>query len=376
MNPLMIHCPPELLLRSAASQKVVQKNASRNCGSQILQVNKVSQNSVFEHKFFKAAICTEFNKPLTISIKQSQKLNLGEVRIQVAAVGINFGDLLLLTGEYQVKLPLPFTPGSEMSGTVLEVAEDVTDLKPGMRVMGLCSMFGAFAEQVITPVDGLWEVPEKMSFKEAASFVTSYGTAMMGLDRRAKLQTGETVVVTAAAGAVGLAAVDIASNVFKANVVGATGSDEKCSLVKLKGASNAINYEKDDLRNKLKEICPGGVNVVFDAVGGSAFKSAFRSLCFEGRLVVVGFASGNIPQIPANHVLVKNISVLGLYWGSYLKNNMDMFKWSVGRCFEEYTNGKLHPHVCATFNLSNINDAFNFIRNRKSTGKVVIEIES
>lgn len=374
MNRILIRCPPELLLRSASSKKVIQKTNFMSDGFQSLFSNKTSRTTSVQQRLYKAAICTELNKPLTIGVKESQELSSGEVRVQVAAVGINFGDLLMLTGEYQVKLPLPFTPGSEMSGTVLEVADDVENLKPGMRVMGLCTAFGAFAEEVVTPVDGLWKIPEKMSFTEAASFVTSYGTAMLGLSRRANLQKNETVVVTAAAGAVGLAAVDIASNVFNANVIGAAGSDEKCSLVKSKGANNAIDYRKDNLRNKLKEICPDGVDVVFDAVGGSAFKDTFRCLKFEGKMVVVGFASGEIPQIPANHVLVKNISVVGLYWGSYSMNNMDVFKWSIDKCFEEYNNNKIHPHTCKSFCLNEINDAFQFVQSRKSTGKVVIEI--
>ena len=368
MKRVLIRCPPEVILRSATSVKKPQ-----NVDATLFR-NQVSDNTIFHRRFYKAAICKELNKPLTIGVKESKKLNLGEVRIQVEAVGVNFGDLLMQTGEYQVKLPLPFTPGSEMSGTVLEVADDVKNFKPGMRVVGLCNMCGGFAEEVVTQATALWKMPDEMSFKDAAAFVCSYGTAMMGLSRRADLQTGETVLVTAAAGAVGLAAVDIAKHIFNANVIGAAGSDEKCDLVKSKGAVEAINYEKENIRDRMKELCSKGANVVFDAVGGSIFKDAFRSIAFEGRVIVVGFASGDIPHIPANHLLVKNVSAVGLYWGSYSMANLEVFRWSVDKCFEEFNKGNLKPHVCASFDLSEINNAFEFIRSRKSMGKVIIEI--
>ena len=373
MKRVLIKCPPEVLLRSMAKNNQI----SRISGSCLKSphVNKVSADSnIFHRRFYKAAICSELNKPLHIAVKESEALKSGEVRVQVAAVGVNFGDLLMQSGEYQVKLPLPFTPGSEMSGTVLEVAEDVKDFKAGMKVVGLCNMFGGYAEEVVTRAEGLWEMPERMSFKEAAGFVCSYGTAMMGLSRRADLKSGENVLVTAAAGAVGLAAVDIASNVFDANVIGAAGSEEKCEFVKSKGATESINYRKENVRDRMKEVCGSGADVVFDAVGGSIFKDALRSIAFEGRLVVVGFASGDIPKIPANHLLVKNVSAVGLYWGSYSLVNKEIFRWSVDRCFEEYNKGRIQPHVCTSFDLSEINSAFDFVRDRKSMGKVVVEI--
>ena len=370
MKRALIKCPPELLLRSVVAYNHPLTSQNNVCG-----INKVTgKSNIFHRRFYKAAVCTELNKPLTICVKESKELDSGEVRVQVAAVGVNFGDLLMQTGEYQVKLPLPFTPGSEMSGTVLEVADDVKGFKPGMRVVGLCSMFGAYAEEVVTNAKGLWRMPDQMSFKEAAGFVCSYGTAMMGLSRRANLKPHENVLVTAAAGAVGLAAVDLASNVFKANVIGAAGSDVKCDFVKEKGAMEAINYQKESVRNKMKEICANGADVVFDAVGGPIFKDALRSIAFEGRIIIIGFTSGDIPQIPANHLLVKNVSAVGLYWGSYSLANEEVFRWSVDRCFEEYNNGNAKPYVCTSFDLSEINNAFDYVRQRKSMGKVVVEI--
>ena len=372
MKRSLIKCPPERLLRAAAGKSQSVQSSYKTSS---IALNKVSaDNNIFHRRFYKAAVCRELNKPLIIGIKESKKLSCGEVRVQVAAVGVNFGDLLMQTGEYQVKLPLPFVPGTEMSGTVLEVADDVKTFKPGMNVVGLCSTCGAYAEEVVTSETELWRMPDSMSFKEAAGFVCSYGTAMMGLSRRADLKAGENVLVTAAAGAAGLAAVDVAANVFKANVVGAAGSDEKCDFIRKKGAVDAINYRKESVRNRMKEICANGANVVFDAVGGSIFKDALRSIAFEGRIIIIGFTSGDIPQIPANHLLVKNVAAVGLYWGSYAMANYKVFRWSVDRCFEEYNKGKIKPHVCTSFDLSEINNAFEYVRERKSIGKVVVEI--
>ncbi|XP_076804669.1 quinone oxidoreductase-like protein 2 homolog [Clavelina lepadiformis] len=379
MKRSVLKCPPELLLRQVSTKHCGQQRLGnelylRSPPSTSILAGQMCSSSAFQRRHFKAAFCTELGKPLSLGLKESSELCSGEVRIQVAAVGINFSDLLMVKGEYQVKLSPPFTPGGEMSGTILEVADDVHHFKPGMKVLGLCSAYGAFAEEVVTTCNAIWEMPSSMSFKEAAGFVCSYGTAMMGLSRRANLQHKENVLVTAAAGAAGLAAVDIASNVFGCNVFGAAGSDEKCSLVKSYGAKETINYRNESLRDKMKKICPQGANVIFDAVGGSAFKDSLRSIAWEGRLIVVGFASGEIPQIPANHLLVKNVSAVGLFWGAYSMANLDVFRWSVDECLKHYIKGQLKPHVCATYDFSMINQAFQFIQSRKSTGKVVVEI--
>nr|XP_009857979.1 quinone oxidoreductase-like protein 2 homolog [Ciona intestinalis] len=375
-----IKFPPELFLRPLArgTSTLIRPQAclelKQKLSSPSFLKNAVSSSST-RRNFFKAAVCKELGKPLVIDLIESQpELSSGEIRIQVEAVGVNFGDLLMVVGEYQVKLPTPFVPGSEMSGVILEVGPDVTDLTPGMRVVGLSQSFGAYAEEVVTTQDSVWEIPEKMSMTEAAGFVCSYGTALLALKKRAALKENEHLLVTAAAGAVGLAAVDIGANAIGAKVIGAVGSDEKCDIVRSRGAVAAINYKKDNLRSKMKEICSSGANVVFDTVGGQIFKDAFRSIAFEGRLLVIGFASGDIPQIPANHLLVKNISTIGTYWGAYAMENVKTFKWSVNESFRLYNDGKLTPLVSATFDLSQINKAFEFIKARKSVGKVIIEV--
>jgi len=332
----------------------------------------LTSSNIGGKRFYRASVCTEFGKPLMIqNMERQEELSSGEVRVQVSATGINFGDLLMIVGKYQVKVPPPFTPGSEFAGTILEVADDVEGFKPGMRVAGSVTV-GAFSEEVVGNAQMMWEIPEMMTFEEAASFVISYGTAYMGLKRRANVHEGETVLVTASAGATGLAAVDLASNVFNCKVIGACGSDEKCEFVKSKGAHHAINYRNEEIKSSVMNYSEHGADVVFEAVGGKVFKDSLRSIAWEGRLLVVGFASGEIPQIPANHLLVKNASAVGLYWGAYSMRDREAFNWSIEECMKLYKEGKIKPHYSASFPLKKVNDAFKFIQQRKSTGKVVI----
>jgi len=373
MNKSLNKFPPERFLRPFFKTNGLYQGKLLHGNPKNLKQRNVSKD-VFK-RFYRACVCEELGKPLVVKNKESVQLSSGEIRVNVAASGINFGDLLMVLGKYQVKVPAPFTPGSEYSGTVVEVADDVTNFKPGMRVAGTVP-FGAFAEQVVGNANTMWEIPDSMSFEEGASFIVSYMTAYTGLQRRAAIKPGETVLVTAAAGATGLAAIDLCSHVFKcSNVIGCCGSQEKCDFILKNGATHAINYKKNNIKESVMEISAQGADVVFEAVGGNIWKECLRSIAWEGRLLVVGFAGGEIPQIPANLLLLKNASAVGLYWGRYMAENPQLLQRLVKECISYYEDGKIKPHYSASFQLDKVNEAFQFIKSRKSTGKVVITMQ-
>ncbi|XP_054751216.1 quinone oxidoreductase-like protein 2 homolog [Lytechinus pictus] len=327
-------------------------------------------------RWYRAAQCTELGKPLTIATLPSvEKVGPGEVKVAVHSVGVNFADLLMVIGQYQEKPPLPFSPGAESAGVVMEVGEGVESVKKGDHVVAMSSRGGAMAEELITHEGEVWRIPSSLDFNDAAAIPCCFGTAWLALTRKANLQPGETLLVTAAAGGVGLAAVELGVNALGAKVIGAAGGPEKCDVVRSKGAIDCIDYKTENIRDRTKELTGGdGVNVVMDAVGGDVWTQCLRSLAWEGRAVVIGFTSGEIPKIPANHLLLKSITTTGLYWGRYGLMNHTVFKKSVSDCFDLYTEGKIKPHVCQTFPLEKVNEAFMFLKNRKSTGKIIIKI--
>ncbi|XP_002730540.2 quinone oxidoreductase-like protein 2 homolog [Saccoglossus kowalevskii] len=350
----VFRCPPELLLRP-----LVRNN---------LCVPRPLMNLTHSHvrTLCRAAVCEEYNKPLVIrNIPRVEKLGSGLIRVAVKCVGVNFADILSCKGQYQKKLSPPFVPGLEISGEVSEVADNVTTFKKGDRVFGAAISDG-FSEEVIAHPQGLWHIPANATFTQAATLVVSYGTAMLALEQRAHIQPGETVLVTAAAGAVGLAAVDIAKNVYNAKVIGAAGGPEKCALLKRKGADHVIDYTKESIREKVKEFTGGkGVNIAFDNVGGTSFTECLKSLAWDGRILVVGFAGGNIPKIPANLLLLKNASAIGVYWGDHLHHNPGALRKSVTDVLDHFEDGKITPTISETFPLEKINEAFEYITSRK-----------
>ncbi|XP_013398462.1 quinone oxidoreductase-like protein 2 [Lingula anatina] len=328
---------------------------------------------------YKAAVCEELGKPLVVKdVASQEELKRGEVCVEVHNAGVNFADILMCSGQYQVRPDLPFIPGVEISGLVMKVGEGVHSFRPGDRVMGLTGVLGGkggFGQMCVTHKKLLWHIPEVLHYRPASGLLASYGTAMMALQRRARVVAGETVLVLAAAGATGLAAVDIAANVFKTNVIAACGSSEKCALAKAKGAHHLINYSEESLKERVLDITSGrGANVIFDPVGGEFFKDALKSIAVEGRLVVIGFASGDIPKIPANVLLLKSCSVMGLYWGSFIQHNPGAFTDSVDKVVESVDRGKIRPHVSKMFPLNKVNEAFDYIKSRKSTGKVILDV--
>ncbi|XP_078212375.1 quinone oxidoreductase-like protein 2 isoform X3 [Callithrix jacchus] len=302
-------------------------------------------------RHYRAAICAELKKPLTIEEVAPRPVGPHEVRVDVHFCGINFADILVCRGQYQEKPHLPFTPGLEFSGTVLETGTHVSTVKEGDRVMGMRN-FNCMAEECITDQKDLWQIPEKVSLQEAAVLPISYGTAIFALEHRAHTQPGEVVLVTAAAGATGLAVIDVATNVLRAKVIAAAGSDEKCKLVLQRGAQSSVNYNQGSLKDAVRKLVgEGGVNVAIDMVGGDIFLEALRSLAWEGRIVVVGFAGGNIASVPANLLLLKNVSALGLFYGQYKERKFPVFSKSLSSLLQYCQQGCIQPYVGMVFKL-------------------------
>lgn len=324
---------------------------------------------------YQAALCTDLTKPLEIRQLPAVALKSTEVRVDLHCCGVNFADILMCRGLYQQRPRLPFTPGMEFTGSVAEVGTNVAKVCKGDRVIGMCPM-GAMAEQCIIDHKMLWPIDETIPYEVATVLPVSYGTSILALQHRAKTQPGETVLVTAAAGAAGLAAVDVASHVLNAKVIAAAGTDEKCELAVQKGAVAAINYTTQSVKEEVKKITGNkGVDVVFDAVGGDIFKEAFNSLAWEGRIVVVGFAGGDIPSIPANQLLLKNVTAMGVNWGRYQDLNYPIFSKSIMSAIQYYKEGRIRPHVGAVFKLQQVNEAFLHVLQRKSIGKVIISMK-
>lgn len=354
---------PERLLRPVA-----RSISSRN--AEIISVKP----TFGKPRMYRAALCKELGKPLVVEqVPAAEKLKASQVRIAVHSCGINFADILMCLGKYQDKPNLPFIPGAEIAGEVIETGEGVEQLSKGDRVFGLIPI-GGFAEECIAEQSGLWKIPSSVEYSSAAALAVSYGTAYVGLTSKSNTQPGQTVLVTAAAGALGLATVDLAANALGAKVIGAASKD-KLDVVTTMGASATIDYNKDSIKDKVKELTGGkGANVIMEAVGGKVFTECLKCIAWGGVILPVGFASGEIPQIPANILLVKNCSAAGLFWGAHMKYNPALLRDSVNKSLEFLEQGKLRgPHVSGEFELDQANEAFKFVMQRKSTGKVLIK---
>lgn len=295
----------------------------------------------------------------------------GEISLRIAACGLNFADLLMIKGAYQDTPEAPFTLGMEVAGTVEALGPDTDGPAPGTRVavfggQGGLADFGCFPAARAVPL------PDAMSFAEAAAFQVAYGTSHVALDHKARLQPGETLLVLGAAGGVGLTAVEIGKQMGARVIACARGAD-KLEVAKRAGADHLIDAASQDIRDTCRTL--GGVDVVYDPVGGDQFTAAMRACNPEARILAIGFASGDVPQIPANHLLVKNISVMGLYWGGYLKFRPEVLTQSMATLFDWYAAGRLRPHVSHLLPLEQAAEALDLLRSRKSTGKVVVTLE-
>ncbi|WP_417627752.1 NADPH:quinone oxidoreductase family protein [Pararhodobacter aggregans] len=294
----------------------------------------------------------------------------GELRVKIRACGLNFADLLMAKGTYQEIPPLPFVMGMELSGTVDALGAGVTGFTPGQKVAVFAGQ-GGLAEYGCFPVERCLPLPEAMPFDQAAGFMVAYGTSHLALTHRARLKAGETLLVLGAAGGVGLTAVEIGAR-LGARVVAVARGPEKLKVAEAAGASVLIDSEGADLKAAFKAL--GGVDVVYDAVGEPAASAALRALKPEGRFVVIGFAGGGVPQFPANILLVKNIDVIGLYWGGYNSFAPQVITRSLADLMDMYARGDLHPHVSHALPLDRVEEAMELMRSRASTGKVVITI--
>ena len=292
----------------------------------------------------------------------------GEVLLKIHACGLNFADLLMAKGTYQDTPTPPFTLGMEVCGTVVNANDDVRSLAKGERV-AVFGGDGGLAEYGVFPAENCVVVPETMSSEVAAGFFVAYGTSHLALSDRARLQPGETLLVLGAAGGVGLTAVEI-GKAMGATVIAVARGPEKLGIAKAAGADHLIDSETADITDAVKAL--GGADVVYDPVGGAGFTAAMRATNRKGRIIVIGFASGDVPPIPANIILVKNIDVLGFYWGGYLKFRPDLVMKSIRELMDMHAAGKLHPHISHTLSLDQAADALDLLATRKSTGKVVV----
>lgn len=324
----------------------------------------------------KAVVCTELGNPELLAIEEvaTPALSPGRVRIGVSACGVNFADTLIIAGKYQIKPPLPFTPGMEVAGTVVECGAGVTRCRVGERVMAILD-YGGFAEQVVAQETDVFVLPEAMDFITAAGFPVTYGTSHIALKWRATLQPRETIVIYGASGGVGLTAVEIAK-AMEAEVIASAGGEAKLAIAAARGADHLIDHRREDVRGRIKELTGGrGADVVYDSVGGDLFEASLHSINWNGRILIVGFASGHIPQIPANLLMVKNISAIGVHWGSYRKHDPKRLSDSFSELFSWFQEGLLKPTVSATFPLPEAAVALRRLLARKVTGKLVLAVQ-
>lgn len=321
----------------------------------------------------KAMLCKELGPPesLVLSEIPSAPVGKGQVRIAIHAAGVNFPDTLIIQGKYQFKPPLPFAPGHEIAGVVSEIGEGVAGYKVGDRVIGMCG-HGGYADEIVLDTANLLPMPANMSFLEGAAFTMTYGTSYYALKQRGDPKKGETLLVLGAAGGVGLTAVEL-GHVMGLKVIAAAGSDEKLELTKKYGATGFVNYNKVKLRDAVKELTGGkGADIIYDAVGGDAFDEAVRCINWLGRLLVIGFASGRIPSMPANLALLKSCDLRGVFYGAWRARDPKDAAQNFKELLQMFSEGKLHPHVSMIFPLEKAADAMKALLSRKATGKVII----
>jgi NADPH2:quinone reductase len=324
----------------------------------------------------RAIICHELTGPAALRLEEvsEPQPGPGQVRIRVRACGINFADSLITRGQYQVQPEPPFSPGFEVAGEVLEAGEGVTQFAPGQRVIAI-TPHGGYAEQVVTSVNRCVPMPAAMPWEHGAGFPVVFGTSHIALWHRARLRAGETLVVHGASGGVGLTAVTIGKR-LGAMVIATASSPEKLAVAREHGADFSIDVSREDVRERIKDLTDGrGADVVYDPVGGELFTASLRSIAFEGRILVIGFAGGTVPQIPANHLLVKNVDVIGLNWPAYAELNPQVMTESFRTLLQWYLEGAIQPYVSAIYRLERAVDALQQVVARKSTGKVVIMVE-
>lgn len=301
---------------------------------------------------------------------ENPKIRKGHVRIAIKAAGVNFPDILMVQGEYQIKPPFPFIAGSECAGIITELGEGITHLTVGQRVAALPGT-GCFAEELVVPAEICVPISDKMSFEEAAGFVMVYATSYHALKDRADLKSGESLLVLGAAGGVGLTAVELGAQ-MGLNVIAAASTQEKLDVCKDYGAAHGINYVTEDLKARVREITGKGADICYDPVGDKFAEPALRSLKWGGRYLVVGFAGGEIPKVAFNWMLLKELDVRGIHWGAWIPKNIQNHMENMSELMTMYETGKIKPRVSATHKLENFADAMTALSERRVMGKVVL----
>ena len=323
----------------------------------------------------KSVLCENFGPPENLNVKELEDLEPGpnQVRIDIEACGVNFPDTLIIEDKYQFKPPLPFSPGGEVAGVVDKIGSNVKGVKLGDKVMAM-TLSGGFSEQILVDASGLLYRPEGMDGVTASGFTMTYGTSMHALKQRADLKRGETLLVLGAGGGVGLAAVEI-GKAMGAKVIAAASSKKKLNAASEAGADHLINYKEQNLREEIKAIVgKKGVDVVYDPVGGEVFEQALRSTAWKGRVLAVGFASGEIPKISINLALLKGCAIVGVFWGAFRMNETKLDNENFEQLFKWYGEGKLKPMISETFRLEEAPIALRRIMDREAVGKIVLKI--
>ena len=325
----------------------------------------------------KAILCKEYGPAETLVIEDvpSPEVKGRGVKVRVKAAGLNFPDTLIIENKYQLKPSLPFSPGGEMAGEVIEVGDKVTRFKVGDRVAGLTG-YGAFAEEVIVPEQNLLPVPDGMSDEKAAAFTMVYGTSYYALKQRGNLQPGETLLVLGASGGVGLATVEL-GKAMGAKVIAAASSAEKLAVAKEAGADELINYTEEPLKDAVKKLTHSkGVDVIYDPVGGDFTEQALRAMGWNGRHLIIGFAAGDIPVSYTHLTLLKGCSVVGVFWGSFTQREPEASAQNMMELMKLYAEGKIDPKISAVYDFENYAEALGALTGRKATGKVVLKVGS
>ncbi|MDC1138765.1 NADPH:quinone oxidoreductase family protein [Gammaproteobacteria bacterium] len=323
----------------------------------------------------KAYVCREFGPVESHKVEEiaDPRAEAGQVVVDVKAAGVSFPDVLIVQGKYQFQPPFPFSPGGEIAGIISEVGEGVVDWKIGDRVIAMTGN-GGIAEKVVAFEMTLMPLPETMDFKDGAAFPLNYGTTYHALKQRGQLQAGETLLVTGAGGGVGTTAIEI-GKAMGARVIAAASTDEKLEIAKNLGADEVINYSDGELKEKVKALTDGlGADVIYDPIGGDIFMQCMRCINWKGRVLVIGFASGPIPEVPTNLALLKGCSIVGVFWGRFTGAEPEENSQNFDELFALHAEGKLKPQITKSYSLDDAAEAISSLENRKATGKVVIEM--
>jgi NADPH:quinone reductase len=321
----------------------------------------------------KAILCSQYCQPddLVLTDMPDPVAEPGQAVIAIKAAALNFFDILMIQGKYQIKPPFPFSPAAEVAGVIESVGAGVSDLKVGDRVVASCGHNGA-REKIALPADSMVRIPDNLDFDRAAGIIIIYGTALHALEDRASPQPGETLAVLGAAGGTGLAACEL-GRLMGLKVIACASSDEKLAFARAHGAELELNYAKEDLKEGLRRLTGGkGVDIIFDPVGGSYAEAALRSIAWQGRFLVIGFAAGDIPKMPLNLALLKGCDIRGVFWGHWARLNPQKNRSNLQKLVKWTAEGKISSHVDRTFPLAQTAEALKVLAGRKAMGKVIL----